>query len=166
MHIVGFTIEIYRDARSYERQIIGDIYQEHSQHPQIEQSNPCDGDSAYVPRKCATLHRDLFNTLAAITKNQPILTNTTSADVTLRQNLFGMRHVPCLTRSARIKCGGGGHFFLMDRLSGFTKQRRVDHPFGRYFGLRRILVRRGFPGFSLASIGGFHVCIWRNGTIK
>jgi hypothetical protein len=48
---------------------------------------------------------------------------------------------------------GGVHLLLMDRLSGITQQRRVEHPFERYFGPRRIMVGRGFPGFSLASIG-------------
>jgi hypothetical protein len=51
--------------------------------------------------------------------------------------------------------GGRGHLLLMDGLSEFTQQSRVEHPFGRYFGLRRILVRRDLPGFSFASIGFF-----------
>jgi len=51
--------------------------------------------------------------------------------------------------------GERGLLPLTDRLSGFTQQRPVEHPFGRYFGLRGILVRRGILGFSLASIGFF-----------
>jgi hypothetical protein len=94
---------------------------------------------------------------------EPAHSNTTRTDVTLRQNLFGTRHVSCRTHSAWIQCGKGRHLFLMDRLSGFTQHRRVEHPFGRYFGLSRILVRRGFPGFSLASIGFFMYVFARTG---
>ena len=36
---------------------------------------------------------------------EPALSNITCAEVTLRQNLFGMRHVSCRTRNARIQWG-------------------------------------------------------------